>query len=652
MVRIALLFPQKGFFETAFETFAEHNQFQHDFETVTEEYVLEEVATPGNRFDPGVIGTYDVVISRGITAELFRQQFQQPPLVEIPVAGNDLVRSMEQLRRQVGDKLIAIVGAHNMLYGAEELAEIVGMRVRCYERHSGSDWDSAVDEAIADGCEALLGGVETCAYARHCGLPYALLRTGKEALWQAYTEAKKMVQVQMIEQHKSLRLRTIFDYTYEGILEIWGDGTLMSFNRTACSTLGLSPSAEGKSVAACIPAGPFQELLLSTRTCENVLVPYGPLKLAVSKSKLENKGHMWGYIVTFQDVTRIQQMEKSIRKQLHAQGHEAKHTFTDILGGSPQLRRVIERARQYAGTDLDVLITGASGTGKELFAQSIHNQSARRNQPFVAINCAALHENLLESELFGYVEGAFTGAAKGGKTGLFEQAHRGTIFLDEVAEISTALQCKLLRVLQEREIMRLGDNRIIPIDIRVIAATNKNLFQYVKEGRFREDLYYRLDVLRVHLPSLNERAGDVPVLAQHFIDTYASRYQPGAGPMQLTEEACALLERVRWHGNIRQLKNICLRAVVTCRQRRIGAQALAEVLDDAGFGLAPAPRPAVPKEHNHGALPPPLVAESEAQRIRQALERCAYRREAAAALLGISRSTLWKKMKALQINEK
>lgn len=651
MVRIALLFPQKGFFEAAFETFAEHNQFQHDFETVTEEYVLEEVVTPGSQFDPEVIGTYDVVISRGITAELFRRQFQQPPLVEIPVAGNDLVRSMEQLRRQVGDKLIAIVGAHNMLYGAEELAEIVGMRVRCYERHSDSDWASAVDEALADGCEALLGGVETCAYAQRRGLPCALLRTGKEALWQAYTEAKKMVQVQMIEQRKSLRLRTIFDYTYEGILEIKADGTLMSFNHTACSTLGLSPSDEGKSAAACIPAGPFQELLLSTRTCENTLVPYGPLKLAVSKSRLGNKGCVWGYIITFQDVTRLQQMEKSIRKQLHAHGYEAKHTFTDILGGSPQLRRVIALAKQYAGTDLDVLITGPSGTGKELFAQSIHNQSARRNQPFVAINCAALHENLLESELFGYVEGAFTGAAKGGKTGLFEQAHGGTIFLDEVAEISTALQCKLLRVLQEREIMRLGDNRIIPIDIRVIAATNKNLFQYVKEGRFREDLYYRLDVLRVQLPSLNERSGDIPILAQHFIDAYAAHYQPGAGAMQLTEDACALLEQVHWHGNIRQLKNICLRTVVTCRQRHIGAHALAEVLDDAGVGTVPDSSTSLP-EPSGGAATTLPATESEAQRIRHALERCGYRREAAAALLGISRSTLWKKMKALQINEK
>ena len=650
MVRIALLFPQKGFFEAAFETFHEHNQFQHDFETVNEEYVLEEVVTPGNRFDPDVISRYDVVISRGITAELFRRQFQQPPLVEIPVAGNDLVRSMEQLRRQVGDKLIAIVGAHNMLYGAEELAEIVGMRVRCYERHSNSDWASAVEEALSDGCEALLGGVETCAYAQRRGLYCTLLRTGKEALWQAYTEAKKMVQVQMIEQRKSLRLRTIFDYTYEGILEIGVDGTLMSFNHTACSTLGLSPSDEGKSAAACISAGPFQELLLSARTCENVLIPYGPLKLAVSKSRLENKGHIWGYIVTFQDVTRLQQMEKSIRKQLHAHGYEAKHTFSDILGSSPQLRRVIERAKQYAGTDLDVLITGASGTGKELFAQSIHNQSARRNQPFVAINCAALHENLLESELFGYVEGAFTGAARGGKIGLFEQAHGGTIFLDEVAEISTALQCKLLRVLQEREIMRLGDNRIIPIDIRVIAATNKDLFQYVKDGRFREDLYYRLDVLRVHLPSLNERAGDVPILAQHFIDSYAAHYQPGTGAMELTEDACALLEQIHWYGNIRQLKNICLRRVVTCRQRRIGAHRLAEVLDDAGLSLRPEPLPPEPAAGAKAALPP--GGEEEAQRIRQALERCGYRREAAAALLGISRSTLWKKMKALQMIEK
>lgn len=646
MTKIALLFPQKGFFEMAAAIFAEHNQFYKDGDS-EETYVLNEVVVPGNRFDPTVIRSYDVIISRGITAQLYRKQFQDPPLVEITVAGNDLIRSMGCLREQVGNKLTAVVGTHHTLYGVEELAQIMGMRVRCYERNTDTDWTSAVDKAVEEGCQALLGGVETCAYAKSRGLVCELIRTGKEALWQAYSEAKKVAQMQMAEHHKALRMRTIFDYTYEGILEIGEKGKLMSFNRRAYALLGFSASSEGRPVAECIAAGPFQDLLLNADTCENTLVRYNSRQLAVNKSRLEAKGRRWGYIVTFQEVTHLQQMEKSIRKQLHDRGYDAKHTFNDILGGSSQLRLAIERARQYAGTDLDVLITGESGTGKELFAQSIHNQSSRKSQPFVAINCAALHENLLESELFGYVEGAFTGAAKGGKVGLFEQAHGGTIFLDEVAEISTALQCKLLRVLQEREIMRLGDNKIIPIDIRVIAATNKNLGRYVQEGRFREDLYYRLDVLRVQLPSLNEREGDIPLLAQHFIDTYTARYRPNAGVMRLTAAACDLLEKIQWRGNIRQLKNICLRTVVTSQQSEIDAKTLAALLEDGGAMELYANKP--DKTLSDPAAPEHL-ATGEAARIRSALERCGYRRADAAELLGISRSTLWKRMKELGIN--
>lgn len=656
VIRMALLFPTQGFFPEAQKIFKEHGQFQHDFEKVSEEYTLDEVVMPGNQFDMEVLGAYDVIISRGITAELFRRQAEQPPVVEIPLAGNDLVRTMMQARRTYGDKVFALVGSHTVVYGAEDLARILDIRMRCYERHSDQDWTATVDRAIDDGCQVLLGGVQTSQYAARLGMPCLLMESGKEALWQAFTEAKKVAQVQIVEQRRTQRVKTILDYAYEGVLEIGNDGELVSFNNQAAAMLGLKEAQVGRPAAACISVGRLRDLLLGPDTCENVLVPYNKLQLAVSKSYFKSNGHIWGFIVTFQDVTRLQSMEKSIRKQLHDKGYVAKHTFEDILGGSPRLREAIGKARQYAQADLDVLITGPSGTGKELFAQSIHNASSRQNQPFVAINCAALNENLLESELFGYVEGAFTGASRGGKTGLFEEAHGGTIFLDEVAEISTALQCKLLRVLQEREIMRLGDNRIIPIDIRVIAATNKDLFSYVQEGKFREDLYYRLDVLRVRLPSLNERAGDIPALAQHFVDAYGARYRAGQEPQHLSPEACDLLEHVRWYGNIRQLKNICLRAVVSCPGRVLGAQDIRGVLGDEGSELrAAADLPgigtAAPRlpDSNHstqGEAPPvPARAEAERRRIRGALEAAAWNRSRAAELLGVSRSTLWKKMK-------
>lgn len=223
-------------------------------------------------------------------------------------------------------------------------------------------------------------------------------------------------------------------------------------------------------------------------------------------------------MVSFQNVSQLQNAEKVIRKKVKNLGWTAKYTFDDIIGSSPAIRELIRKARRYAETDSDILLIGQSGTGKELLAQSIHNASDRKKGPFVAINCAALSQNLLESELFGYVDGAFTGAQKGGKEGLFEQAHTGTIFLDEIGEVPLELQAKLLRVIQEREVMRIGDNKMILVDIRIVAATNRDLNQYVRENKFRLDLYYRLDVLHLKLPTLNERGHDIGILAEYLLN--------------------------------------------------------------------------------------------------------------------------------------
>ena len=219
------------------------------------------------------------------------------------------------------------------------------------------------------------------------------------------------------------------------------------------------------------------------------------------------------------------------------------------MGRSPAIQRCITILKKMCQTQLPVLLIGETGTGKEIFAHAVHNASPRRNGPFVAINCAAMPENLLESELFGYEEGAFTGARKGGKPGLFEFAHKGTLFLDEVEGMSTALQCKLLRVLQEREIMRVGGNRIISVDVRIVAATNEDLERRVEEGSFRRDLYYRLNTLPVLIPPLREREGDLLVLIDQF------RRGIGAS-FTLSPELERMLLTHQWRGNIRELRNV------------------------------------------------------------------------------------------------
>ncbi|MDT8903442.1 sigma-54 interaction domain-containing protein [Anaeroselena agilis] len=256
-------------------------------------------------------------------------------------------------------------------------------------------------------------------------------------------------------------------------------------------------------------------------------------------------------IFTFKEIREIEKMEESVRKILYKKdnGYTAKYAFKDIVAQTASMHELLGRAESMAQFDETVLITGESGTGKELLAQAIHNASPRRDRPFVAVNFGAIPDNLIESELFGYEEGAFTGAKKSGKKGLFELAHNGTIFLDEIGNSSTWIQSRLLRVLEAKELMRLGDTKVIPVNTRVIVATNKSLKELISQGLFREDLYYRLNVFPLNIPPLRERKGCLGHLLHHFLRT-AGINKP------ITEEAYRLLMDYQWPGNVRELKNL------------------------------------------------------------------------------------------------
>ena len=250
----------------------------------------------------------------------------------------------------------------------------------------------------------------------------------------------------------------------------------------------------GKPASSVFSTPALSRIVSATENTDEIIA-YKNTHLSVKTKNMMMHGLRAGTVVSLLNAAQIQTTEDQLRKKLHYKGHKAKYTFGDIITRSPRMIACIQEAKAFAQTDSNIVVVGETGTGKELLSQSIHAWSRRSQNNFVAINCAALPENLLESELFGYVEGAFTGATRGGKPGLFEIAHNGTIFLDEISEIPLGLQGRLLRVLQEREIMRLGDSRVTPINIRVIAATNKNLESLVRAGKFRSDLYYRLYVL-------------------------------------------------------------------------------------------------------------------------------------------------------------
>jgi two-component system response regulator HydG len=307
--------------------------------------------------------------------------------------------------------------------------------------------------------------------------------------------------------------------------------------------------------------------------------------------------------------------------------------FSGIIGKDPKMQVIYKLIEDIAPTDTTVLIQGQSGTGKELVARAIHRQSLRKDKPFVVINCSAYPTTLLESELFGHEKGAFTGAMRR-KSGRFEQAHRGTVFLDEIGEIPPSAQIKLLRVLQTQKFERLGGEETIAVDVRILAATNKDLLREVKNGHFREDLYYRLNVIPIDLPPLRERRNDIPLLARHFLRRFAG--EQGKRIEEFSPEAMRLLLDYFWPGNVRELENSIEHATVLAKGRQIDASDLPGALH-ATTSLAQTGR--------H----PTTMAEHEKELLQQVLEECAWNKKEAARRLGISRNTLYVKLKKYQI---
>jgi len=336
------------------------------------------------------------------------------------------------------------------------------------------------------------------------------------------------------------------------------------------------------------------------------------------------------------------------KRKMRNLGHVAKYTFEDILGNSNKIKDAIEKAYRFGAVDATVLIYGETGVGKEFFAHAIHNVSPRREGPFITVNCAAIPDNLLESELFGYAEGAFTGAKKGGKRGYFEMADGGTIFLDEISEMSDKLQTKLLRVLQEREVMRLGDDRLITVDVRVIAATNSDLRKLVKEKLFRADLFYRINVLSLVVPPLRERREDIPFLLDYFLNIFCKKYNKNIKGIE--PEGIELFYQYDWPGNTRELQNIMERLVILTDGNYISADLVSESLLISSpdyISVSPSPS-SQPENIDEQELTLKTDIDSKTA-ILKALATAGGNKKKAAQLLGISRTTLWRRLKKYNI---
>lgn len=352
---------------------------------------------------------------------------------------------------------------------------------------------------------------------------------------------------------KKDELNTIVNLSKDGVLFIDNGGNIIFCNKVFRSMFRLeNEEIYNKKMEHTLQDEVVQ--ILRKPVIKDELLEFDGKYLNVNKKEVISLGQSIGFYLNVQEITYIMQLEQNLSKKLRNKGLIAKYSFSNIKTRSQKMQECISLAKKISSSHLTTLIVGESGTGKELLAQSIHNLSSRTKQPFVAINCAALPENLLESELFGYEGGAFTGALKEGKIGLFEQANNGTIFLDEIGDMPLSLQCRLLRVLQERQVMRIGSLSLININVRIIAATNKNLRKMVEEGTFREDLFYRLNVLPINVPPLRERKEDIIPILKSFIKKNLS----------ISEEVEALLLNYTWPGNIRELQNVASYLELMC----------------------------------------------------------------------------------------
>ncbi|MBA4374335.1 MAG: sigma-54-dependent Fis family transcriptional regulator [Thermodesulfovibrio sp.] len=446
----------------------------------------------------------------------------------------------------------------------------------------------------------------------------------------------------MKENVRSL-LEAVIEATNDAISVADENGNTIIVNPAYTRITGLPKEAVlNKPVTVDIAEGESMHIqVLRTGTAvRNVRMKVGPAKrdVIVNVAPIYVDAKIKGSVGIIHDISEIIALTDELAHAKKLLRHlKARYTWDDIIGSSPSLELAKEQARRAAETPATVLLRGESGTGKELFAHAIHNASRRRKGQFVRVNCAAISENLLESELFGYEEGAFTGAIKGGKKGLFEEADGGTIFLDEIGEISLSIQAKLLRVIQEKEIIRVGGTKSVTVDVRVIAATNADLEQKIKTRTFREDLYYRLNVIPIQIPPLRDHREDIRPLAGHII--YRLNQDFGREVQKLSEAAIEDLTAYDWPGNVRELENLLGRAMIAMRPQET-------VIDLQHLPLMPCEKIPIPAASFSGQLQPlgKTVAEAERNAIQRALQETSGNRTKAAALLGISMRSMFYKI--------
>jgi transcriptional regulator, propionate catabolism operon regulatory protein len=575
----------------------------------------------------------DVLISRGGTAFHLARKFNRP-VVTVNTGLFDIIECCKQAKQFCSN---IVITTFKPLVGLGLVEEVLGITITEIVITTLPELEMQIAKLGEEGNYCVVGGGPTVLYANKYGVPNVFLRTSRDTIREALFRAEELAKLHYEEKRRSSRLKAILDCAYEGILAIDENGKVDICNHAAEKMLGIqAQEVIGRKVEEVIPNTRMHEVLADGQSHINEFQDVGDVRIVTSRVPVTDGQRIVGAVATFQEASHIIQIEHRMRKEVTEQKFRARLTFANILGNSAIIKQKKELARKFASSDLTVFINGPSGTGKELFAQGIHHASKRASGPFVAINCGALPQSLLESELFGYAEGAFTGAKRKGKAGLFEMAHGGTIFLDEIDAMSIDMQGRLLRVLQEREVLRIGAEGIIPVDIRVIAASNKSPQKLLENGLIREDLFYRLNVLYLEVPPLSARKEDIPLLCTEFLPVEKREM---AAP--LLSDMMSYLMKYSWPGNVRELLNFTQRLSFFLDDYNVGDSGV-DLLRNIGPDLLQN----TDKPTAGGGLREQVAAQEEAL-IAQVLDQSTTIAEAAAQL-GIPKTTLWRKIQKIR----
>jgi len=576
------------------------------------------------------LGLVDAFVSAGGNAALLRQNVKTP-VATIAIDGFDLMMALIEARKHT--KRVGVVSYEHTVAELDTVRAILNIDIEQRTYRSHEETGRAVQDLKQRGISVVIGSSIVVEAAQQQGL-HGILAYSRSGIRRGFETAIELAQVARLENSRYALVNSVLASLQEAVLAVDDGGRVIAANGHAEAALGLNMAQLlDKPLAALKPE--LNDIALDTRKSGQIhrLINLNTRDWIVRRSPIPDEHGLTGVTLTLYDANAIHEADTNLRSQRRGRILPvARHRFDEIEGSSAAMKQLLGTAKRYAATDLTVLITGETGTGKEVIAQAVHNGSARADRPFIAVNCAAFPETLLESELFGYEDGAFTGARRGGKRGLFEAAHTGTLFLDEIGDMPLQLQSRLLRVLQEREVIRLGSNIPIPIDVRVLAATHRPLRELTQEQRFREDLFYRLNILQLTLPPLREREEEILPLAHHFVKRCLDTLGSTLPVEKLLAPIEARLLAYPWRGNIRELQNIGERLAVHfaqfAREEDVEYSSLAFDCPELFF--------------SEDAQTIPMD-----QQIRDALAATNGNRQEAARFLGISRATLWRRMQKM-----